>query len=260
MVYIATRNEAKSKTVIEELKTATGNEAKFLQLDLSDLKSIKESARVFTEKETELHVLINNAGVMMPPIDQLTKDGYDLQLGTNVLGHFYFTKLLIPTLLSTAKASGSPARIVTVASTGSLMYSGLRFDTFKDSPTRKKLGKEALYLQSKFASIVIAQELARRYGDQGIVTTSLNPGTIDTDLPRHVDSRLQKFFLEFIKHPVAFGALSSLYVATHPDGVNFNGEFFCPWARRGFLRAEPRDPQLGKELWTWLEEQVAALE
>lgn len=123
------------------------------------------------------------------------------------LGHFYFTKLLIPTLLSTAKASGSPARIVTVASTGSLMYSGLRFDTFKDSPTRKKLGKEALYLQSKFASIVIAQELARRYGDQGIVTTSLNPGTIDTDLPRHVDSRLQKFFLVRSRVRVLYGCI-----------------------------------------------------
>jgi NAD(P)-dependent dehydrogenase (short-subunit alcohol dehydrogenase family) len=110
-------------------------------------------------------------------------------------GHFYFSKLLIPTLLSTAKSSGTPARIVNVASTGSLMYGGLHFDTFKDSPARAKLGKEALYLQSKFGAIVVALELARRYGDQGIVTTSLNPGSIDTDLPRHVDSALQKLFL-----------------------------------------------------------------
>jgi retinol dehydrogenase 12 len=101
----------------------------------------------------------------------------------------------MPTLISTAKSSGTPARIVTVASTGTLMYGGLQFDTFKDGPARKNMGKESLYMQSKFGSIVFAQELARRYGEQGIVATSLNPGTIDTDLPRHVNSRLQKIFM-----------------------------------------------------------------
>jgi retinol dehydrogenase 12 len=75
------------------------------------------------------------------------------------------------------------------------MYGGLNFDTFRESPARKKLGREGLYLQSKFGNTVVAQELARRYGDQGIVATSLNPGPIDTDLVRHVHSRLQKVFL-----------------------------------------------------------------
>lgn len=73
------------------------------------------------------------------------------------------------------------------------MSGGLNFDTFKDTPQRTKLGKQGLYIQSKFANIVVAQELARRYGDQGIVTTSLNPGTLESDLYRHVDSPVQKF-------------------------------------------------------------------
>jgi retinol dehydrogenase 12 len=101
----------------------------------------------------------------------------------------------MPTLLSTARVSDIPARIVNVVSSGALMYGGLNFDTFKDTPARRKLGKEALYLRSKFGNIVVAQELARRYGDQGIVATSLNPGPIDTGLHRHVNSRLQKFFV-----------------------------------------------------------------
>lgn len=108
-----------------------------------------------------------------------------------ITGHFYFTKLLLPTLLSTAKTSG-PIRIITVASTGALMTGGLKFDTFKDGPSRKKLGNQALYIQSKFGNIVVAQELARRYGEQGVVATSLNPGTLDSDLYRYVDNPVQK--------------------------------------------------------------------
>jgi retinol dehydrogenase 12 len=110
-------------------------------------------------------------------------------------GHYYFTKLLMPTLLSTAKTSGVPARIVNVASTGVLMTGGLNFDTFRENQVRKKVGTQALYNQSKFGNIVVALEFARRYGDQGIVSTSLNPGTIDTDLPRHLDSFILKIFL-----------------------------------------------------------------
>ena len=109
-----------------------------------------------------------------------------------LIGHFYFTKLLLPILLSTAKTSG-PVRVVNVASTGMMMTGGLKFETFKDGPARKALGKQALYIQSKFGIIVVAQELARRYGNQGIVTTSLNPGTLESPLYRHVDSPVQKF-------------------------------------------------------------------
>lgn len=74
-----------------------------------------------------------------------------------------------------------------------MMTGGLKFETFTDGPARRALGKQALYLQSKFAVIVVAQEFARRYGDQGIVTTSLNPGTLESPLYRHVDSPVQKF-------------------------------------------------------------------
>ena len=91
-------------------------------------------------------------GVMRPPIEQLTADGYDLQFGTNVLGHFYFTKLLLPTLLSTAKvAPDGHVRIVTVSSSGH-MFAKLNFNTFKDGPARKAVGSDMLYMQSKIVS------------------------------------------------------------------------------------------------------------
>ncbi|PPR07468.1 hypothetical protein CVT26_013438 [Gymnopilus dilepis] len=256
-VYIAARSQVKCEEAIEELKTATGKEAHFLQLDLSDLHSVRNAATTFTAKEKELHVLINNAGVMMPPVEQLTKDGYDLQFGTNVLGHFLFTQLLIPTLLASSTPS-SPARVVTVASTAALLTGRIDYTTLTPGPARTHLGKQGLYIQSKLGNAIFAQELARRYGDQGIVSVALNPGSIKTDLYRHNDGAVLRFvqLQNLITQPVELGALTPLYAATHPDGASFNGKFFIPWARPAKLHAQALDPAAGKELWDWLETQV----
>jgi len=89
-VYIAARSKEKAEQAIADLKDQTGKEAIFLKLDLSDLNSVKAAAEEFQSQEKALHVLFNNAGVMMPPMDQLTTQGYDLQIGTNTLGPFYF--------------------------------------------------------------------------------------------------------------------------------------------------------------------------
>jgi NAD(P)-dependent dehydrogenase (short-subunit alcohol dehydrogenase family) len=90
---------------------------------------------------------------MAPPVEQLTADGYDLQFGTNALGHFYFTKLLLPALISTAKASpDGHVRVVTVSSLGHI-FGKLNFNAFKDGPARKAMGSDNLYTQSKVVSI-----------------------------------------------------------------------------------------------------------
>ncbi|KAG9076657.1 hypothetical protein FRC06_009380, partial [Ceratobasidium sp. 370] len=105
-VYLTARSKAKADDAIEWLKKETGGkEPMFLQLDLSNLDSVRKAAEEFKSKEQELHVLFNNAGVMVPPVEQKTADGYDLQFGTNVLGHYFFTILLLPTLVHTAKNS-----------------------------------------------------------------------------------------------------------------------------------------------------------
>lgn len=185
-VYVASRSQEKAEVAIKDLKDSTGKEALFLKLDLADLKSVKASAEEYLSKETTLDVLFNSAGVMFPPKDWLTTDGYDLQFGTNVLGHFYFTKLLLPTLIATAKsAPDGKARVITTSSSAHF-FKGLTFSTFKDSPARKKLSTTDLYGQSKTGNIVQAFELARRYGSEGIVSIPLNPGNIKTDLARHI--------------------------------------------------------------------------
>lgn len=258
-VYMTARNPTKAKEAIEDLKTITGKEANFIQLDLADLASVKEAAHQFLEKEKGLHILINNAGVMMSPVEEVTKDGYDLQFGTNVLGHFYFTKLLLPVLLSTSTAAGS-ARIVTLASNAGSSVSGIKYDTLKDGPARIKFGTISLYNQSKFANIVFAKELARRYGDNGIVSVSVHPGGINSELQRHVHSPILQGIMKMIGHPVSMGVLTPLYAATHPDGASLNGKYYQPWAREGEHSASTLVHKTGEDLWNFLEEQVAAFE
>ncbi|KIJ65114.1 hypothetical protein HYDPIDRAFT_131388 [Hydnomerulius pinastri MD-312] len=254
-VYIAARNQSQSEETIRQLKETTGSEAVFLKLDLANLKAIKAAAEEFLSKETQLHVLFNNAGVMVPPVELVTTDGYDLQFGTNVLGHFYFTKLLLPTMIETAKTSSDgKARVVTTSSSGHL-FGNLDFETFKDGPKRRK-PTNSLYCQSKFGNVVFATELARRYGDQGIVSTSLNPGNIKSDLQRHVPAIARSFINTFVLWDTPKGALTQLYAGTAPAAAELNGKYLVPWARVSSPRKETQDPELGKKLWNWLEEEV----
>ncbi|KAG8894591.1 hypothetical protein FRC00_008691, partial [Tulasnella sp. 408] len=127
-----------------------------------------------------------SSGVMKTPIDELTADGYDLQWGTNTLGHAHFTLCLIPALLEGAKTSADgKARVVNVSSDAAY-GSGINWDTLRDGPERRKLSPLSLYFQSKFGNYVFSCELARRYGDQGIISNALSPGHIITDLQRNI--------------------------------------------------------------------------
>ncbi|KAF8956997.1 hypothetical protein BDZ97DRAFT_1955212 [Flammula alnicola] len=256
-VYIAARNPDKVAAAIADLKKETDKEALFLKVDLADLKSVKAAAEEFQSKEKELHVLFNNAGVMAPPIDQLTAQGYDLQFGTNVLGHFYFTKLLLPSLLAGAKSSpDGKARIVNTSSSASLFIKTVDFNTVKDSlAARKKKGTQLLYCQSKLGNVLFSNELARRYGDQGIVSISLNPGNLNSDLQRHV-SMIETALLKPILYAPSYGALTQLWAGTSPQGAELNGKYLIPWARIGTGNPAGEDPKLAGELWKWLEEQV----
>ncbi|KAJ3501076.1 hypothetical protein NLJ89_g9504 [Agrocybe chaxingu] len=257
-VYVAARSKDKAIEAIEDLKKQTGKEAIFLKLDLADLPSIKASAHEFLGKESKLDILFNNAGVMIPPVDLLTAQNYDLQFGTNVLGPFYFTKLLIPALLAGVKSSpDGTARIVNTSSSAAYSASNIDFNTLKDTPRRRKMSAWTLYCQSKLGNVFVSNELARRYGTEGIVSTSLNPGAIDTDLKRHI-SQIFISLTSWIMHPVSKGALTQLYAGTMPEGAELNGKFLIPWARLAKQPAAAEDTKLGMELWDWLEEQVAS--
>ncbi|KAI9435207.1 NAD(P)-binding protein [Russula earlei] len=255
-VYLATRSATKANATIAELKDETGKEAIFLHLDLADLSAVRKSASEFLSKETQLHILINNAGVMIPPVEETTVQKYDLQFGTNVIGHWLFTILLLPALFAATDASTTheKARVVTVSSSANYLTNGLDFEAFADSPQRKKYDKWELYSKSKFGNVVVARELARRYGDK-IVSTSLNPGNINTDLQRHMP-HWQVVILRWMIYPATYGALTQLYCATAPAAADANGKFFIPWAREGKANKATEDPQVGEKLWAWLEEET----
>ncbi|KAH9035968.1 NAD(P)-binding protein [Lactarius hengduanensis] len=262
-VYIATRSEEKSQKAIEELKKETGKDSIFfLKLDLADLVSIKAAAEKYISKETELHTLYNNGGVMNTPIDHVTTQGFDMQFGTNVLGHFYLTKLLLPVLTATAKKT--PAGTVRVVNVSSIAHQygapeGIRWATLapgNDSlEARKKLTSTKLYGQSKLGNILFSKELARRYGAEGIVSTSLHPGVINTDLARSSGLFLN-FIGQMIGYDVSYGAITSLYAGTAPAAGELNSKYFTVWARLAVPSKKALDAELGKKLWEWCEEQV----
>ncbi|EJD00113.1 NAD-binding protein [Fomitiporia mediterranea MF3/22] len=257
-VYLAARSAEKANAAIEELKKDTGKEAQFLQVDLASVKSVRRAAEEFLGKEQQLHALINNGGVMFltatPESQAITEDGYDIQWGTNVVGPFYFTQQLMPALL--AAAENSPDKKARVLFTSSIVQSDdINFETTKDTPARKKMSASNRYGQSKFANVVLARELARRYGDKGIVSTSLYPGGIKTDLQRHLP-KLTRKILDLALHPAPMGALTALWGATSPEAADLNGKYLVPWARVGVPSVASQKPELGEKLWSELEEQV----
>ncbi|KAF9652077.1 NAD(P)-binding protein [Thelephora ganbajun] len=258
-VYLATRSEARAKAAIAELLVETGKEASWLELDLSSLQSIEKAATEFHSKETKLHILFNNAGVLSFS-DALTADGYDITFGTNVLGHFYFTELLIPALYR-ASTPEHKSRVINLSSQMGIIGvsafgSGLDFSTFKDSPTRRKIFGYTSYSQSKLGNTVHTQEFARRYGNK-IISVSVHPGQISAET-LDPSSALSQFLFKLVLYPTPMGAITPLYGGTSPEVENLNGEYLTQWARLGTPRSN--DPVLGKELWTWLEEQVEGRE
>ncbi|KAG8694675.1 hypothetical protein FRC08_008323 [Ceratobasidium sp. 394] len=265
-VYLAARSKAKADEAIEWLKAETGGKAPaFLQLDLADLASVRRAVEEYKQKEERLDVLFNNGGVMAPPIEMKTATDYDIQFGTNVLGHYLFTTLLLPVLIHTAQTSPrGHVRVVNVASNGhrfapkgGIDYSVLIPNDPESEARRRKMGTERLYAQSKWGNVVFANELARRYEAQGIISMSLHPGGIKTELQRHLTlGGISEAIVNMLLWPAPYGALTSLYAGTSPEGAELAGQYLIPWARVFKARSDTQDEEAGRKLWTWLEEQV----
>ncbi|KZW01101.1 NAD(P)-binding protein [Exidia glandulosa HHB12029] len=255
-VYVAARSKSKAEAAIADLKAETGKEAYFLELDLSDLVAVKRSAEVFSSKEQKLNILIANAGVWSTPLDQLSKQNYDLQLGTNVLGHYYFTKLLLP-LLQNGVSIDNFSRVVTVSSPAADLSGPIVWESFTDSPARRKMSPMDLYGQSKLLNVIVSREFAQRYADTGILFSSVNPGNISSDLYRDLKG-VQRVVLGFMLYDLEHGALTQLYAATAPT-ANLNGGHYIPWARHGKVTKKALDPVINGRVWDWMEEQVVAL-
>ena len=253
-VVLAVRNLEKGNDAVRRIEAATpGADVELQRLDLSSLASVREAAEELRSKNERIDLLINNAGVMYPSPRQTTADGFELQFGTNHLGHFALTGLLLENLLP---VDGS--RIVTVASNAHKQRGEIHFD---DLQWERSYDRVAAYGQSKLANLMFTYELQRRLAAKGAPTIAVaaHPGLSSTDLMRHLPAPLRPF-IPLVAQSPARGALPTLMAATVP-GVR-GGQYYGPDGL-GEWRGDPKlvqsnrkshDEAVQDRLWTVSEE------
>ncbi|MCT4644894.1 MAG: oxidoreductase [Carboxylicivirga sp.] len=224
-VILACRNKQKGEEAKRKIQALNRDAmVNVMKLDLANLASIREFSSEYKRKYNKLDILLNNAGVMMCPKNE-TYDGFELQFGTNHLGHFALTGLLFD-LLQTTKNS----RIVTVSSRAH--YSG-EID-FNDLMWNNRVYDKALaYAQSKIANLYFTYELQRRIQKSGlsVMSVAAHPGRSNTNLAQHLGSRTINFLIKNILMPIMTqsaqtGALAGIRAAVAPE-VN-GGEYYGP--------------------------------
>jgi NAD(P)-dependent dehydrogenase (short-subunit alcohol dehydrogenase family) len=255
-VVLAVRNLDKGKDAALLIQRRSPHADIALQeLDLTSLESTRAAAEQLRADHDRIDLLINNAGVMYTPKGK-TKDGFELQFGTNHLGHFAFTGLLLEKLLPVA---GS--RVVTISSVGHRILADIHFD---DLQWERSYNRVRAYGQAKLANLLFTYELQRRLAARGTtIAAAAHPGFSDTELMRHIPSGLMSVFqvaAPVITQDAAAGALPQLRAATDP-GV-LGGQYYGP---DGFAQSQghpkvvgsskkSHDADLQRRLWTVSEE------
>ena len=260
-IYLAARTPSKGEAAVASVKNLVSDvPITYLPLDLSSFDSIVSAVQSFKSKSDHLDVLMNNAGIMATPSDT-TKEGYEIQFGTNHIGHALLTKLLLPTLLSTAEKPGSDVRIVNLTSEGHRLApsGGIVFDQAK----LKDVGPWGRYGQSKLSNILFAKELAKRY--PSITSVAVHPGVIITNLytPNAQTSFLMRIFVavsgSFLGKP-STGALNQLWAATAAKDELSNGAYYTPIGKPSSGSGYAKDDKLANALWEWTEDELTSNE
>jgi retinol dehydrogenase 12 len=216
-VFLACRSQANGRLAIEEISAQTGNRGlELLSLDLGDLASVRACAEAFLGTCEPLHVLINNAGLAGQK--GMTASGFELAFGTNYVGPFLLTGLLLDRLRESA-----PARIVNVASVAHYDAPGIDYEAIR-RPTKSFTGMRE-YSISKLANVLHAEELARRLDGANVTTYAVHPGTIASDIWRRVPWPVRPLMKRRMRSP-AEGARTSLYCATSPDVAGETGQYY----------------------------------
>lgn len=253
MVIVTARNQSKAQGMAEQFHSSTGIAIAIEALELGSVASIRRCAHHLTKTYGQLDILINNAGVMACP-PALTEDGFELQFGTNHLGHFLLTNLLLGNL-----ADGG--RIVSLSSYAH-QISPVVFDDiqFKHRAYHKWLA----YGQAKTANALFAVGLNARLKHRGIEAFSVHPGAVKTDISRHrspedeVMSRQMEESGQVQFKSLGAGAATSVYAATAPELTGHGGAYLADCAivpisdsDRGFsvVRSYALDPQAADQLW-----------
>lgn len=271
-VYIAGRDPEKGAKAVLALRAdcpASVGRLEFLPLDLADLSSIKVSADLFKSKEDRLHVLTNNAGVMRPPVGSKTKQGHELQMGTNCIGPLMFTMQLLPLLQATAAVEPESTVRVTWASSVFTDLTAPKFGVELGSDGSPKVHDQRTvdYGQSKAGNVLISSEFARRYKSDGIVSVAWNPGNLRTDLLRHFHP-VERFITWILGHDAIHGAHTELYAGWSSDITpEHTGSYIKPWGRLSRPRSDIETAYVGgleggrsvaEVFWNWCETQAQA--
>ncbi|MCR8657394.1 oxidoreductase [Paenibacillus endoradicis] len=240
-VILAVRNMDRGKAAVDKIKSiCAGANVRAMLLDLSDLASIRTFAADFLKQYEALSILINNAGIMIPPF-QLTQDSFESQFGCNHLGHFALTGLLLERLISTPYS-----RVVTLSSIAA--HKGkINFDNLDGS---KGYSAWEFYGQSKLANLLFAKELQNKFSSHGIdsVSVACHPGFSQTNLFSRGSGKPANIFVRFLQNlvsqPADMGALPTLYAATEQEVKG--GEYIGPDGKGGRKGYPKSDDIIGK--------------
>jgi NAD(P)-dependent dehydrogenase (short-subunit alcohol dehydrogenase family) len=255
-VVLTARTAEKGDAAVATVRDrVTGAAVEHLTLELASLASVREFAREFAARHDALQLLVNNAGVMYTPFER-TADGFELQFGTNHLGHFALTALLMPRLLA-----GAPARVVNLSSAGHRAS-----DVLWDDPNfeRHEYDKFAAYGQSKTANVLFTTELERRYGARGVHAYAVHPGVVATELARsmtredltELGKRARRMPGGGLPKPVSVevGAATTVWAATAPELDDHGGAYLADCAVSDEVAPWARDPAAARRLWDMSEQ------
>jgi len=235
-VILACRSRDKTEPVLAEIEKLTGTRPEFVELDLSDFDSIRRAADTILAKNIPIDGLINNAGLVARGT---TKDGFELVFGTNHLGHYLLTRLLLD------KIEAVHGRVVNVASHSHYGAKGFDWAALQQ-PTRSVSGYRE-YEVSKLANVLFTKELARREGSK-VSVYAVHPGTVSTDVWRRVPAPVRWVMKKFMRTPEQ-GAISTLRAATAPELANESGRYYREDGQEKRPAKLADDADLAAQLW-----------
>lgn len=244
-IVLACRDVQKAETAAQEITSETKNKVTTLKLDLASLTSVRNAANQLIVQQPKIHILINNAGVMVCPKWQ-TEDGFEMQFGVNHLGHFLWTLLLLDNI-----KQSTPARIINLSS---VLHS--RGDmNFDDLMLDKNYNAYTAYCQSKLANVLFTKELSKRLSGTGVTTFAVHPGVVQTELGRHINESSNRviddmfhFFGRYFFKTAEMGAQTSVYCSTEESLIDQSGCYFSDCAKENPSR-QAQDMEAAERLW-----------
>ncbi|OJD32198.1 short-chain dehydrogenase reductase family [Diplodia corticola] len=260
-IYFSGRNSKSAEKVIETVQASTPDAPPlhFVQCDLASLQSVAAAAQRFLDQSDRLDILMCNAGIMAVP-SGLTSDGYEVQFGTNHVGHALLIKKLLPLLDATSRQPNADVRIVLLTSLGFVMHprGGIAFKGLKTVQDFAVFGPFVRYGQSKLANLLYARELARRYPH--ITTLAIHPGVVSTGIMEETKgvNKLVIYALarwQMVK--AEEGAYNQLWAACGEVPKEMNGQMYEPVGVLSTkLDKAAKDDMLAEQLWEWTEEEL----